>query len=166
MRDGLRSTTRRAAVIARARDNRAITSIYHNTREQTRRACFPVAPFAAFGGNMRFLPRRRLSRTDRCQSDGKSKKKGEKEKERKERRAARARGDEPPPPRRCSHDCLRGVDYLLYLFGRAFIALTRPPSLLLLPPPPPPPPSSPHSAFLTLSSSFLSASLSFDREDT
>lgn len=25
---------------------------------------------------------------------------------------------------RCSHDCLRGVDYLLYLFGRAFIALT------------------------------------------
>lgn len=36
---------------------------------------------------------------------------------------------------RCSHDCLRGVDYLLYLFGRAFIALARPPS------PPPPPPS-------------------------
>lgn len=29
---------------------------------------------AAFGGNMRFLLRRRLSRTDRCQSDGKSKK--------------------------------------------------------------------------------------------
>lgn len=27
---------------------------------------------------------------------------------------------------RCSHDCLRGVDYLLYLFGRAFIALLTP----------------------------------------
>jgi len=32
---------------------------------------------------------------------------------------------------RCSHDCLRGVDYLLYLFGRAFIALTRSLPLLL-----------------------------------
>lgn len=31
-----------------------------------------------FDGNMRFLPGRRLSRTDRCQSDGKGKKKKKK----------------------------------------------------------------------------------------
>lgn len=81
---------------------------------------------------MRFLPRRRLSRTDRCQSDGKSKKE------------------------QCGgmslrlHDCLRDVDYLLYLFGRAFITLTRPSPPPLSPPFPHPPPT-------------LSRSLSFDR---
>jgi len=80
------------------------------------RGSFPCCA-AAFGGNMRFLLRRRLSRTDRCQSDGKSvKKEGEQ----------RGWG----MSLHCSHDCLRGVDYLLYLFGRAFIALAlRPPSL-------------------------------------
>jgi len=80
------------------------------------RGSFPCCA-AAFGGNMRFLLRRRLSRTDRCQSDGKSeKKKGEQ----------RSWG----MSLHRSHDCLRGVDYLLYLFGRAFIALAlHPPSL-------------------------------------
>lgn len=88
-----------------------LTVIHQNKRAGGKMRGLFSCCAAAFGGNMRFLLRRRLSRTDRCQSDGKSKKE------------ERGWG----MSLRCSHDCLRGVDYLLYLFGRAFIALTRSP---------------------------------------
>lgn len=91
--------------------SRRFTVIHQNKRAGGEMRGLFSCCAAAFGGNMRFLLRRRLSRTDRCQSDGKSKKEqcgwG--------------------MSLRCSHDCLRGVDYLLYLFGRAFIAFTRSP---------------------------------------
>lgn len=109
--------------------SRQFTVIHQNKRAGGEMRGLFSCCAAAFGGNMRFLLRRRLSRTDRCQSDGKSKKEqcgwG--------------------MSLRCSHDCLRGVDYLLYLFGRAFIALTRSLPLLL---------------------GFAFRSLSFDHEST
>lgn len=51
-----------------------LPSIYQNKRSGGKMRCLFSCCAAAFGGNMRFLLRRRLSRTDRCQSDGKSKK--------------------------------------------------------------------------------------------